>query len=630
MKPKALFQAASRDISARRFVLWLGAASVAMAIALAIALHAVWRQGQSFELSARVRADSITALAFQLEREFLRLRAALERASLSPEPVDGAGLVLRLDLFISRVNLLEDNPSTRMLAERAPYRNTMPRVQALMRRADAVLQQPEVSRAELLALWREFESIGSDVQALSMDANMMMTDVLEHQVRTLQLQNRQVMLLLIGLLLTGLIAFAAVARRQLRDAEQRVAIEELSAARQLALQQAEEANRGKSQFLSNMSHELRTPFNGVLGMLALLDATRLDQRQRDCVDTARSSAQHLLSLLNDILDVSALEAGRLTLSPIETSLSRVLAEVEAPMRLTAQGKRLKLTVQRASDLPDSVVADPARLKQVLFSLIDNAIKFTDQGEVSVQAELLQAGCDTAPARVCFSVHDTGIGMDEATLSRLFERFQQADNSSLRRFGGAGLGLEIARKLARMMDGDITVTSQPGRGSSFRFELPLALSREQPAVASAAPGQAGMQQQEGKQEGKPQQLKVLVAEDHPVNQKLICMLLERLGHSVTVCDNGELAVQALLAEPFDVVLMDLHMPVMDGLTATQTIRQLPLPKGSLPIVAVTADVTSETRERAHEVGMTRFLTKPVKPADLKQTLEEVCSTALSPG
>ena len=601
--------------SARRFVLGLGLSTLVMVLFLSMIVVAVWRQSQSFEENARLRTDSVTALTFQLEREFLRLQAALDHAVLSTETIDRDALALRLDLFISRVNLLADNPTTAALAARDPYKAVMPRLQVLMDRSDAVLQPPQPERAALSELLREYQTLAPEVLALSLDANSLMTTTLEEQVRTVQRQNQQVMALLAALLVMGLLAFVLVVRRSLSEDRQRAALMRLTDEREHALQVAEEASRSKSRFLANMSHELRTPFNGMLGMLTLLESTSLDERQRDCLDTARSSAQHLLALLNDILDMSALEAGRLTLKPQGCSLRELMREVEALMRVQAQGKQLQLEMKLSADLPDSIIADGTRLKQVLFNLIGNAIKFTEQGLVQVTVQTAGPSPNVLSTPVRFTVRDSGIGMDDATLSRLFRRFEQADNTASRRFGGTGLGLEISRTLARMMGGDITATSQRGQGSQFVFDVPLALNRELPAVL--APSASS-----GPSAGSSRSLQVLVAEDHPVNQKLVKLLLEKLGHAVTLCDNGEIAVQALRAQSYDVVLMDIHMPVMDGLEATRAIRQLPEPLRSVPIVALTADVMSGAQERAMAAGMNCFLTKPVKPSDLQATLQAV--------
>jgi signal transduction histidine kinase/ActR/RegA family two-component response regulator len=605
-------------VNARHFVMWLGLASFIMLAALGATLLAVWRQGQSFELTARLRADSITALTFQLEREFLRLRSDMGKAVASNEAVDVDALALRLDIMISRVNLLEDNPTTRTLALRAPYQTVMPRLQALVRQSEVALTGATPRPIDLAALLVQYEAIGPDVQALSLDANSLMTGVLEEQVRTLQRKNRQVMGLLAGLMLMGLIGFVTVARRQFLEAKQRSALVRLTEERQQALLQAEAANRGKSQFLANMSHELRTPFNGMLGMLTLLESSRLDLQQRDCVDTARRSAEHLLALLNDILDMSALEAGRLSVSPQDISLLSLLGDVEALMRGQALGKNLQLTVDRAADLPDRVVADPTRLKQVLFNLIGNAVKFTDQGEVRLKVDLLEPGSAVAPAKLKFTVSDTGIGMDADTLGRLFQRFQQSDNSATRRYGGTGLGLEISRTLARMMGGDVAASSELGKGSTFTFTLALPLCA-QPAQTSAQPQTEPLG---AIAEQAANRLCVLVAEDHPINQKLIRLLLERHGHTVTMCANGELAFQALQKQTYDVVLMDMHMPVMDGILATERIRALPGPAGQVPIVALTADVVADVKERALASGMNGYLSKPVSPGELQRTLQEL--------
>jgi CheY-like chemotaxis protein len=401
-------------------------------------------------------------------------------------------------------------------------------------------------------------------------------------------------------------------------------LEELTAELRTAREAAEVASAAKSSFLANMSHEIRTPFQGLKGMLGLLSATPLDERQSGYLRTATASADHLLTLLNDILDMSRLESGRMALSPHPQVLPDLLAEVEALMRPQAQFKGLSLDVRLDPAAPFRVMLDATRVRQVLFNLLSNALKFTERGGVSLEVAVpaAQAGAlSTGDARsagvvmqVEFRITDSGPGMDADTLARLFQRFSQGDESLSRRFGGTGLGLEISRSLARLMDGDVTVSSQVGQGSTFTFSLPLTVlpeTVEEPLHKPSAPRRQG------------RSLRVLVAEDNEVNRMVMEAILGGMGHAVEFAENGEQAATLATEQDWDIVLMDLHMPVMDGLQATQAIRShVDARRANVPIVALTADVFAETRERCLAAGIQGFLTKPVDTAELAACLDEL--------
>jgi CheY-like chemotaxis protein/HPt (histidine-containing phosphotransfer) domain-containing protein len=324
---------------------------------------------------------------------------------------------------------------------------------------------------------------------------------------------------------------------------------------------------------------------------------------------ATESADHLLAILNDILDMSQLESGRLTLNPAPLQLRELLAQTDALMRAQATSKSLALYLDVEPAVPEWVVADATRLKQILFNLLSNAIKFSERGSVALDVRLDPG----PPERLQFIVTDTGVGMDAQTLQRLFRRFAPGDPTLQRRHGGTGLGLEISRNLARLMGGDITVQSRPGEGS--RFSLLLPLQRHVPQAVSAAAARAA--------EPPLRALDVLVAEDHPVNRQYMASLLETLHHRAHFVPDGRQAVQALRQRAYDLVLMDLHMPELDGIGATVAIRALPdRAAATVPIVALTADAFQETRERCLLAGMNDFLTKPVSPQDLSAALRRL--------
>ncbi len=373
-----------------------------------------------------------------------------------------------------------------------------------------------------------------------------------------------------------------------------------------AKEQAEAMSRAKAGFLATMSHEIRTPMNGVLGMLHLLAQTSLTADQGDLVQTARSSAAALLTILNDILDFSKLEAGQLRIEAADFDLGRLVHEVMALLQGGAAEKGLTLTATIAQDVPHAVVGDPTRLRQVLSNLIGNAVKFTAAGGVSLRVTQDDAAASLAQLR--FTVTDTGIGIDSAQGATLFQDFTQADSTISRRFGGTGLGLSICKRLAEMMGGAIGFTSQPGQGSTFWFTMSVGLASvaASPVVVADSAVASGV-------------LSVLLAEDNPVNQKLSTILLTRWGHTVTLARNGAEAVDAVLGARFDVVLMDVHMPAVDGLEATRRIRAMGGPMAAVPIIAMTADVLDGDAARCLGAGMDDYIAKPIDPARLQAVL-----------
>jgi len=396
-----------------------------------------------------------------------------------------------------------------------------------------------------------------------------------------------------------------ITERAAAEARAGLAREQAEAARA----QAERANRAKSEFLANMSHEIRTPLNGIIGMNELLLRSPLTDAQREQALSVRESAVALLEVIKAILDISRLETGRMDLQTTDFDLVGPVEQAIGLLTSAADEKQLVLRSEIDPATRRRVHGDPLRLRQVLASLIGNAVKFTEQGEVTVR--VLPMPDD--PDSVRFEIIDTGIGMTADMQARLFEKFTQADSSISRPFGGTGLGLAISRQLVALMQGTITVDSVPGHGSRFAvtLRLPPAYGEEPPPPAPE-PAEAA----------PVRLLHVLVADDNRINQRLVCTLLERVGHTADVASNGREAVEAVLRTRYDVVLMDVQMPVMDGVQATRRIRSLPPPHCGVPIIALTADALSGADDRYRAAGMDAYLSKPLTPATLFQTLNDL--------
>ena len=377
---------------------------------------------------------------------------------------------------------------------------------------------------------------------------------------------------------------------------------------------AESANRAKSAFLANMSHELRTPMNGVLGMIELCKRRMADPKGLDQLDKAKLSAERLLGVLNDILDLSRIEAERMVFESVPMQISTVVESLTSTLGHKATEKGLRLETELpASLMRHSLQGDPLRLGQILFNLVGNAIKFTEKGVVTLRARAISESPEALHVR--FEVSDTGIGIDAETQSRLFQSFEQADNSMTRKYGGTGLGLAISKRLVQLMGGEIGVESSLGAGSTFWFEIPLKKGQEIAASATHSPSATTTDQ---RLRTRYAGTRILLTEDEPVSQEVARLLLEDIGFEIDVAENGQQAVALAQQHRYALLLMDMQMPVMNGIEATQTIRVDSLNK-TTPIVAMTANAYDEDREACLAAGMSDHIAKPINPDILYEAL-----------
>ncbi len=381
---------------------------------------------------------------------------------------------------------------------------------------------------------------------------------------------------------------------------------------------AEEASRAKSEFLANMSHEIRTPMTAILGYTdLLLDDLRESPRVAEWLQIMRRNGNHLLGIINDILDLSKIEAGKMTVEHIECSPCQLVADVSSLMRARAMEKKLSFSCEYVGKIPESIQTDPTRLRQILINLVSNAIKFTQHGGLHVVTRVMKTASEEGPAVMAFDVIDSGMGLTRDQQAKLFEAFNQADTSHTRRFGGTGLGLAISRKLAQMLGGDITVTSQEGQGSTFTVTCSVGMLAgvrmiTRPREAMVPATDEGTPMAETGNALPTLKGRILLAEDGPDNQQMISLILNKAGADVTVACNGKVAVEKALAafnegRPFDLILMDMQMPELDGYAATRDLRNR---NYRLPIVALTAHAMATDRQRCLDAGCDEYSTKPV--------------------
>jgi signal transduction histidine kinase/ActR/RegA family two-component response regulator len=390
-----------------------------------------------------------------------------------------------------------------------------------------------------------------------------------------------------------------------------------------AQEEAVAASNAKSAFLANMSHEIRTPLNGVLGMTQALDAKPLDPEAREMVATIRESGVTLMTIVNDVLDLSKIESGRMDIIPVDSRLAEIIESCCRLFKPQARQKGIDLNATIDPSVPDRLSFDATRVRQCLCNLVSNAIKFTDHGKVSIHASSAkEAG---GKMRISVTVADTGPGIDSKTQDRLFQAFSQADQSTTRRHSGTGLGLAISRDLARLMGGDILVKSRPGAGAEFTLSFLAAPARRAAMPKTQPAPKESLDQRPSRIRGA----RILLTDDNAINRQVARLFLQPQGAVITEAGNGREALNLLEKQPFDLVLLDCNMPVMDGMEAIVRIRSSGAPWATLPVIALTANVMSGDRERLLALGMSGYVSKPVDRMELYAEIERTLGAADAP-
>ena len=582
----------------RRFKLVAIVAVLLFAAALVVATLAAWRQEN---LTQSLREDTAWVV-YKLDRDAVQLLNHLLAATREPiTPTAHEELNLRFELLYSRITLLNDGEVSNLLQQIDTARELLEEIQQQLDVLDIIFEPYGVfDQLPIAALEDELQALTQLTERLVIAINGYLAESATEERAQLSLLYKLLMSLIIGMSLAAFLVIAFLVREMRESAAIRRSQEQLGRQLEVTAKQAQAANQAKSDFLAMVSHEIRTPLNGVIGMSELLRESASPAQVEDYAHTIHDSANQLLAMINEILDFSKIEAGHLTLETSPTELKPLIDSVVVLFAPRAKMKGLTLSVNVDALVPTWVLVDAGRLRQILLNLIANAIKFTDHGDVSVRVS-------STVEQLLFEVCDTGCGLSEQQQQRLFEPFQQADESVARRFGGTGLGLAICKRLSEAMQGRLGVKSQLGQGSTFWCELPLIAADPVSRTLPPSP----------KRDFTGTTL--LLVEDNAVNRKVAMGLLVRLGCDVVWAENGHDALAMAESQQVHLIFMDIQLPDMDGLTVTQRLREQGGWLASVPIVAMTAGGAEDDRKRCLAAGMDDYITKPLSLSALSNVL-----------
>ena len=583
-------------------------------VILTVLLVEVWHR--QTQLIDGIRENALWS-AYQLDREATQLQAAISIALSKKRPVkaDMRAMTIRYDILYARIKELRHSKFQDYFSLDPHIESGLSGLnEAIMGLAptfDAIAAGALPGKADLAALMDAVQSVVKQSGAFVVYTNgASSTANAENRSRILEVQTTSA--IMTGVLVISVIFLIATLRRQLNAVrEAGLSLETMTTELTTAYEAADAGNRAKSQFMATMGHEIRTPLNAILGMAELMQMSNLPEEEKANVHVIRASGEALLEILNEILDYSKIEHGSLQLEARPIELRSFVESTAAIIRGRAEEKGFDIAVVVPQTLSAPVVAtDPTRLRQVLLNLLSNAVKFTDRGGVTLRLEERRDG-DRLLA--CFEVTDSGIGIDAEGMEKLFKPFSQVDASISRKYGGTGLGLTICKQIIEKLGGTIGVRSTIGEGTTFHFELPVIAASL--VESDAASSQLGPQ-------GALKAHRVLLVEDNKVNQQVATRFLTRLGQTVTIAENGIEALEITGRDPFDIILMDMQMPVMDGIEATRQIFARGGLAASTPIVAMTANDSDSDRALCSEVGMVGFLSKPISMERLRNMLTSV--------